>query len=226
MSKTQQSHVYSYTPLSTPRCFRVLEVSPGRIGEPLCCALIEHSLDDPPQYKALSYTWGDPTRTREVLIGDTKLGITENLYFALSSIRDADVSITLWADAICIDQSNIPERNAQVRCMRDIYEKVDEVVVSLGREADGSEGIPSLFERINRAYKAHLTDHENAHTYEFDTSKSDILPDKFKDLGLPHFKSPEWTTLTKFLYRPWLRRTWILQEVVMAKHTIVMCGDW
>jgi hypothetical protein len=41
-------------------------------------------------------------------------------------------------DAVCIDQSNIPERNAQVLRMKEIYEKARKVVVWLGPAGEDS----------------------------------------------------------------------------------------
>jgi hypothetical protein len=45
----------------------------------------------------------------------------------------------LWVDAICIDQSNIEERNHQVKLMDLIYKNAKIVFMWLGEEADGSD---------------------------------------------------------------------------------------
>ena len=39
-----------------------------------------------------------------------------------------------WIDTICINQDDIPERNAQVSIMSTIYMKADEVIAWLGEE--------------------------------------------------------------------------------------------
>ena len=41
----------------------------------------------------------------------------------------------VWIDAICIDQSSIPERNQQVTHMGEIYTKARRVAVWLGEES-------------------------------------------------------------------------------------------
>jgi Heterokaryon incompatibility protein (HET) len=69
------------------------------------------------QYQALSYTWGEPVfiKTLYVLKGTESAGdinITENLHSALQNLREPDKILVLWVDAVCIDQSNIPERNS------------------------------------------------------------------------------------------------------------------
>ncbi|KEZ42283.1 hypothetical protein SAPIO_CDS6144 [Scedosporium apiospermum] len=45
----------------------------------------------------------------------------------------------IWIDALCIDQNNIPERNAQVAMMRDIYAKSSRIIIWLGSAADDSD---------------------------------------------------------------------------------------
>jgi hypothetical protein len=39
-----------------------------------------------------------------------------------------------WIDALCMDQSNIPERNDQVERMGDVFKRADGVIVWLGKE--------------------------------------------------------------------------------------------
>lgn len=41
----------------------------------------------------------------------------------------------LWIDGLCIDQSNIPERNHQVRFLDDTYHRAVEIIISLGKYA-------------------------------------------------------------------------------------------
>ncbi|KAK0634143.1 heterokaryon incompatibility, partial [Immersiella caudata] len=82
-------------------------------------------------YDALSYTWGNLAKTHEMKIGDASLPITTNLYMALRELRRKH-TLTLWVDAVCIDQSNCQERNHQVRMMRRIFSNASSVIVWLG----------------------------------------------------------------------------------------------
>lgn len=45
----------------------------------------------------------------------------------------------LWVDAICIDQSNVSERNHQVQLMKQIYSSAERVLVYIGEEQDNSD---------------------------------------------------------------------------------------
>lgn len=76
-----------------------------------------------PSYHALSYVWGDPNPSHQILLDGKALKITKSLYVALRAIqRDAnEQSILVWADAICINQQDLEERSAQVVLMRETY---------------------------------------------------------------------------------------------------------
>ena len=106
--------MYSYLPLGGNGAIRL---DPGSYTDPLKCSLVAAQLDDDPVYEALSYVWGSAIKCDDLFVGDEHLPITRSLDFALRRLRHDDLTRTLWVDAICIDQSNIPERNAQVRMM-------------------------------------------------------------------------------------------------------------
>jgi hypothetical protein len=54
-----------------------------------------------------------------------------------------------WIDALCVDQSNITERNAQVARMADVFKKADGVVVWLGKEDDFTNDALTTMRRIS-----------------------------------------------------------------------------
>jgi len=86
-----------------------------------------------PVYFALSYVWGISTQNREILIEGKSLPITHNLYDALRAMqKEAKEAITVWADALCICQSDLAERSAQILLMREIYHTSADVRIYLG----------------------------------------------------------------------------------------------
>jgi len=62
--------------------------------------------------------------------------VTTNLGLALRFMRLEDKERIMWVDALCINQADIPEKNHQVRQMRDIYLGAQWVVAWLGEERD------------------------------------------------------------------------------------------
>jgi hypothetical protein len=92
-------------------------------------------------YTALSYVWGDSTVTSSVVVDGERLTITKSLANALRDIRHDTKPIKIWADGICIDQTNRSEKETQVALMGRIYEMASNSVVYLGPEANGSEKV-------------------------------------------------------------------------------------
>ncbi|UPL03879.1 hypothetical protein LCI18_014813 [Fusarium solani-melongenae] len=142
---------YRYRPLDLThgRQIRVLVLKAGKPGDPLRCELEHVNLQRGPIYEALSYTWadekGDDSICRAIQCGhgDQFIGITKNCELALLRLRKRSVDRRLWVDAVCIDQSNIQERNHQVKNMIAIFRSAVRVAVFLG------EGNPILSRLID-----------------------------------------------------------------------------
>ena len=134
-------NAYEYKPLTHPLAIRVLVLHGARSTDAdLVCNLKEVSLRDRPKYAALSYEWGSKTRDREMKCGGKTLYMTENCEAALRALRPKDPRepLTIWVDALCINQSCIAERNAQVAVMGKIYSEAEAVVVWLGQDTPAS----------------------------------------------------------------------------------------
>ncbi|KAI1281090.1 heterokaryon incompatibility protein-domain-containing protein [Xylaria sp. FL0933] len=118
----------------TLRNTRLVEILPGQWCDRLECLSIPLDLDlvAKGRYKALSYVWGSPKVTEMVIFNGENHDVTINLACAMRHLRSSEEILTIWIDALCIDQSNISEKNRQVAMMRDIYAGAEEVVVFLG----------------------------------------------------------------------------------------------
>ncbi|KAG9502208.1 hypothetical protein J7337_005033 [Fusarium musae] len=188
-----------YQPLGGSSSFRLLELLPSskRTG-PLAGRLVDSDITFQPDYEALSYVWGDITPVNYITLDDQDVLITPNLHSALIHLRSPDTIRTLWVDALCINQSVHGERNQQVRIMGDIYKSARQVVVWLGDAADDSHVV---FQHLN----------------------DDNIPDSFhEDSPPPEDKRRAWCALVK---RPWFFRTWVIQEIALAKGAVMMCGE-
>ena len=93
------------------------------------------------RYEAVSYTWGPPTFTCTLYLPTGVLRITPSLSQALRHFRSEERAVCLWADAICINQRKVEERNEQVSIMATIYAGASQVLVWLG-EASRSDALP------------------------------------------------------------------------------------
>jgi hypothetical protein len=125
-----------YYPLEEDE-FRLLLVSPGQPGDQLICNLVHASYDDPPPYEALSYVWGSMDPPYFLNCSDVQVRVTKNLHEALCHFRLESQIRIVWADALCINQSDNPEKSIQVNRMREIYENCANLLVWFGAPAPG-----------------------------------------------------------------------------------------
>jgi hypothetical protein len=86
-------------------------------------------------YSTLSYCAGDPKNTAVILVNGIPFNAFANLEHAIESVLSSkspdQKSILLWADQICINQSDKEERAQQVQIMRDIYIRSEKTFVCL-----------------------------------------------------------------------------------------------
>jgi hypothetical protein len=162
-------------------------------------------------YIALSYTWGDPGTTDAIMLNGQRFDVTRNLYLALHQLRESKyfaTGVKLWVDAICINQNDTPERNLQVQRMRDIYIRAFNTFVWLGPEADDSTRAISLldiFAKGNDMIKMRMPVPEEPFSSD---------------------EASRWVALYKFLDRPYWKRVWIIQELIVSYSTVTMfCGQ-
>ncbi|KAF2162815.1 hypothetical protein M409DRAFT_68812 [Zasmidium cellare ATCC 36951] len=193
--------------------FRIVTLLPGRPDDPIQCRLHEVSLKDcPTRFIALSYCWNTSKAPETIWCDGRSLQITANLFAALRNARAASAEVNLWIDQICVDQTNIIDRNDQVSKMGAIFKAASGVIVWLGEESHGSSAAMELPKRIRRFWPS-LYDDPNELTN----------PDK-TPAECPRWGEGAWPAFIMLLTRPWFRRLWVIQEVVCARDIVVTCG--
>ena len=159
------------------------------------------SLLEPPEYEAVSYTWGEPIFSASIeCFSKGQLPITENLSNALFHLRLANRLRVLWVDAICINQQDLVERSQQVTLLRNTFQKAKSVIVWLGEDTGEAKKAFKIFRAIDPSASSNLE------------IRKLIMSDRNKALG-------------KFLGRSWFRRIWVIQELVCAEKATIRCGN-
>jgi hypothetical protein len=139
---------WEYSPLLNDeiRLLRILKNAPD---EPIELSIANYPLSTSPRYDALSYLWGPPSESTTALLNGIPLPIRTNLAAFLRQavptttppdftpppqtalLPGAEVDL-LWIDALCINQADTAERNAQVQRMGAVYARADRVLAWLG----------------------------------------------------------------------------------------------
>ncbi|KAF2198951.1 hypothetical protein GQ43DRAFT_359511, partial [Delitschia confertaspora ATCC 74209] len=124
----------------------------------LYCDIIHVNLFDHPKYEALSYTWatytwaypeGDATPLKRIFCQGKYIPITSNCELAIRRLRQPVGKRIVWIDALCINQSDVRERNHQVSLMKQIYSSSVQTVVYLGEPYWTSDRAIAFFEGSN-----------------------------------------------------------------------------
>jgi hypothetical protein len=112
-------------------------------------------------------------------------------------IRFPDRRRFIWADAICINQSDLQERSQQVRLMGNIYRNAERVLIWLGpdyTQVTARQTFSALCELIR---PSHLTgDDQKIQRYMGEVAKS------------------KWST-----------RLWVVQELLLARRAVALWGN-
>jgi len=199
---------YKYLPLFASDEIRLLTLFKGKRRSIVECKLSHASLSSSTTYEALSYTWGSENNLQPIFIDGHVVQIRENLASALQHLRYEDADRKLWVDSLCINQSNIEERNHQVLRMGSIFQRAKSVQAWLGIASDDSGEAFALMMDINKPdwranFLKDLADGGDAIVHEFQ----------------------RWKAIAVLMERPWFRRRWVVQEVAFAADVLVHCGS-
>lgn len=190
--------------------------------------IYESPTDIRPIYEALSYAWGSTddlevayvsefSTTRDIIENVfTTMELGKNLICALKHLRNIYAPRRLWVDAICINQTDMKERERQVLRMDNIYKSADRVLIWLGPTKDNSSLAISVLQKIGQ--------------------RVEITRDGFI-VSSPDYREPfswppqlpgdeqSWLAINELIQVPWFERLWILQEAQLSSlKSIVICG--
>lgn len=200
-ARPQRDKGYPYTPLR-PKEFRVIEISPTTTSA-IKCKIYHAFAENPPQYVAISYVWGDAGDRKDIVLDGHMISITTSLHGALDAVRRKNETVFVWADALCINQQDIEERSQQVLLMSTVYSSAASVAIWLGAEEDDSslamEFLRGVADRSDAPESITRAIYSEARQHDFDAT-------------VALFEREYWS------------RLWVVQEVLNAQTITVYCG--
>ncbi|PON21925.1 hypothetical protein TGAM01_v209181 [Trichoderma gamsii] len=197
------SKVFSHVPLSTDghyiRLVKIKNFEDHGAKELMLDLAVQQFTDDI-AYNAVSYEWGNAEAAAQIQINNEDVSIRQNLYDFLQILsQSAYKDEWLFVDAICIDQGNILERNAQVQRMGDIYRQARVVLVWLGPATPESDVI-------------------------FDMCETHAVSAEDDALAAISWEEEVGDALDTIYQRSYWTRLWIIQELLLARSIVFFCG--
>lgn len=143
----------------------------------------------------------EPNQSRcKIMCDGQAVYVGASLYDALRVLTQKNTSAEYWIDAICINQQDIAERNAQVQLMDRIYQQASKVIVWLGTCS------LLMDDDIRVLAKLHPGTPRQGRRVKANRSENNIV-----------------ALIYMFSLR-WFGRLWVIQEFCFVKKAIFMIG--
>lgn len=176
------------------------------------------SLHSHPTYTALSYAWdnnnGNNGLSISIPCNRNMITLSRELLAAFRAFRkcpDLHNPVWIWVDSICINQDDDTEKATQIGMMDQIYKSAEIVTIWTGTgETETQESLSTL--------------------YNFAINIARCTPFRPVDNVTALSGDPQWKALDPFFCRRWFTRSWVVQEVLLARKVRLVCGttwiDW
>ncbi|KAM3415986.1 hypothetical protein BST61_g9475 [Cercospora zeina] len=221
--------VWRPPPMTDPASqIRLLWIHAGEKDEEIRCTVSIWNLKDAPEFRAISYTWGSPGLKASVSVTaitpssgrnalDLVVEVRENARYALWQARLHHPDSYIWIDSLCINQTDLQEKSAQVAMMAKIYASALAVLACIGPGDDSSDFIReasridcALVPQFEGELRIAVTDRQ-------ERLRSLLGAEVMKQLL---------ACWNRFSRREYFSRLWIIQELHSSRPRFVLCGEY
>ncbi|KAF2447317.1 HET-domain-containing protein [Karstenula rhodostoma CBS 690.94] len=166
---------------------------------------------DTPEYRCLSYTWGEPPEDHRILVNEHIFQVRKNLFEFLELATEVYPDEPLWIDALCISHINTQEKSHQVQRMGTIYENATEVVVWLGKRLTD--------ERMwsKRGLRSFLETRIFSRGWTWEPGLCDGMLQLSRQYGTEY-------VVRAICEHPYWTRAWIAQEILLQDNIVILVG--
>lgn len=214
---------FDYGSVREPKKIRLLLIFPAAGRNDMLETIMFHADLDEVPYQALSHTCLEKGRIKHVHCNGRGLAVSESMYQALVDVRNVaepDAFSIVWAEAVCIDQDDVRDRERHLRLVRDIFSSAHVTLAHLGGTEDMAE---RAFETVDKLHEACKYDEfrDRLEQDEIDLSSLSHLCIEDINLDIPPENRIE---VTRLFSHHWFERIWNWQEVGLSKKVCIMYG--
>jgi hypothetical protein len=153
---------------------------------------------DHPYYGSAYIRFGGVLPAGSILCDGVSVPVGGELLRALKRLRSEDDSLRMWVDALCIDQSNVGERNDHVKMMGQIYFNAARVRIWLGEEIGVEVEAFRTLKDINSGLREVLIDQR------MQEKKGTMQEVQWRFFNMANTESLDWEKLAEVLDRAWV----------------------
>lgn len=207
---------YPYNSLR-PGQIRLFTLFPGDLKDDLKGLIWTTAIERSGSYVTLSYVWGSPEQNTHLLRTVSGiLSITDSLRSALIRLRRTREPLVLWVDAICINQTDDKEKSSQIILLPQIFQRSAVTLAYF----DGEDHSLAL-QMLMQVHAARVLGPASK-TWPPNIPR---CPSAWGKTGMPSCQDPVWDKVADFFRHAWFRRSWIIQEAVIARNLQITHGD-
>jgi hypothetical protein len=127
-----------------------------------------------------------------------------------------------WFDTLCINQKDAIEKGKQVQRMAEIYQNADRVLLFPGLHASFPLAIEFIYDFCDQFVQAYNDKSRGSFPQHWLHYSADDLSYEY---DIPLRDDEEWTAVRCLLSSPVFRRTWIVQELILAREVRIMIDE-
>ncbi|KAI1179054.1 heterokaryon incompatibility protein-domain-containing protein [Nemania sp. FL0916] len=222
----ERQGTFTHTSLE-PGQIRLMVIIPdieGANTDDINCILLPVRSSALPPYECLSYCWGEPeTDAKTIFCNGLPLRVSTQLLTALWCLRTAMKSPrVLWVDQICINQDDLEEKSAQVARMAEIFTRAERVLLFPGVDELQVHAILFIFDFCNSCAGTYWDEGLTAFKRAWLSRSSNDL---YQLAKIPRPNDAEWVAVRALLSSSCFKRTWIIQELALAKEVRLVLVD-
>ncbi|KAI0121701.1 heterokaryon incompatibility protein-domain-containing protein [Xylariales sp. AK1849] len=134
-------------------------------------------------------------------------------------------TIRLWLDALCIDRRDAQERSEQLVHMAMVYRSAKMVIGWLGMTGELSDLCVETMRQIEDAFPPDFGKPRDKEQHPEDYAPHHQWMAKIAHIWTDVNEEQYYPALLDFVERPYFNRSWILDEMALARYPVFLVGD-